>query len=171
MCLFFLTNLRAMMKMMILRMILLRILLIIFAVLLMMMTMMDTSSLSWNKIKYSGQFLPKVYVQMYAHFFCFQNWLWKCQTFPKNYQSVQFLEMVEMLCVLVSKLKYSVHRPLSRKYRSRWDTEKKPQTYLENNKFYRTNYWPNKCICRIWKKPQTYLKDKKFYRANYWPSK
>ena len=50
----------------------------------------------------------------------------------------------QLLCVLVSKLKYSDQRPPSRKYRSRWETQKKPQTYLENNKFYRRNYWPSK---------------------------
>ena len=38
----------------------------------------------------------------------------------------------QLLCVLVSKLKYSDQRPPSRKYRSRWETQKKPQTYLEN---------------------------------------
>ena len=43
-------------------------------------------------------------------------------------------------CMLVSKLKYSVHRSPTRKYRSRWKTEEKPQTYLENKKFYRRNY-------------------------------
>ena len=70
----------------------------------------------------------------------FKTGLEIAKLFPKLPKCTIFRDGRDPLCVLVSKLKYSVHRPLSRKYRSRWDTEKKPQTYLENNKFYRTNH-------------------------------
>ena len=82
----------------------------------------------------------------------------------------------QLLCVLVSKLKYSDQRPPSRKYRSRWETQKKPQTYLENNKFYRRNYWPSKRMTASQYHTKLSIisnlsENNKFYWRNYWPSK
>ena len=80
-------------------------------------------------------------MQIYSKLFFVRKTHKRLRNCPEMTKVYILSEMGDPLsvCAPVSKLKYSAHHPPTRKYRSRWDAQKKPQTYLGNTKFYRTD--------------------------------